>query len=56
MAKPAKLRRFNEYSTRDLLVVGIPLLLVVAAGFWVASRFIQPAPPDVLILRETLNK
>jgi TRAP transporter TAXI family solute receptor len=50
MAKPAKLRRFNEYSTRDLLVVGIPLLLVVAAGFWVASRFIQPAPPDVLIL------
>lgn len=50
MAKPRLLRRFSEYSTRDLLVVGVPLLLLVAAGFWLASRFIQPAPPDVLIL------
>ena len=50
MAVPRKLRRLGEYSTRDLLLVGIPLLLLVVAGFWAASRFIQPAPPDTLVL------
>lgn len=49
MKRPA-LRRLREYSPRDLLFVGIPLLLVVFAGFWLASRYIQPAPPDMLIL------
>jgi len=43
-------RRLREYSPRDLLVVGIPLLLLVIVGFWLASRFIQPAPPDTLTL------
>lgn len=50
MAGLRKLRRLSEYSTRDLLFVGIPLLLLVIAGFWGASRFIKPAPPDTLIL------
>lgn len=40
----------REYSPRDLLIVGIPLLMVVLAGFWLASRYIRPAPPDTLIL------
>jgi len=43
-------RRLREYSPRDLLIVGLPLLLLVLVGFWLASRFIQPAPPDTLIL------
>jgi TRAP transporter TAXI family solute receptor len=50
MAKPRVLRRLSEYSTRDLLLVAVPLLLLVILGFWLASRFIQPAPPDTLIL------
>ncbi|MDP2792740.1 MAG: TAXI family TRAP transporter solute-binding subunit [Sulfurisoma sp.] len=50
MAASRKLRRLSEYSTRDLLLVGLPLLLLVIAGFWAASRFIQPAPPATLIL------
>lgn len=45
-----KRRSLREYSPRDLLAVGLPLLLFVFAGFWLASRFIQPAPPDRLIL------
>lgn len=49
-AKRRPHRRLREYSPRDLLVVGIPLLLLVVAGFWFASRFIQPAPPDSLVL------
>lgn len=43
-------RRLREYSPRDLLAVGLPLLLVVIAGFWLASRYIRPAPPDTLVL------
>jgi TRAP-type uncharacterized transport system substrate-binding protein len=43
-------RRLGEYSRRDLLIVAIPLLLILAAGFWAASRFIRPAPPDTLTI------
>lgn len=43
-------RRFREYSRRDLLIVALPLLAILVAGFWGASRFIQPAPPDKLVL------
>ena len=43
-------RRLLEYSRRDLLIVVLPLLAILVAGFWGASRFIQPAPPDTLVL------
>jgi TRAP transporter TAXI family solute receptor len=43
-------RRLREYSPRDLLIVGLPLLVLVLAGFWLASRFIQPAPQKTLVL------
>jgi TRAP-type uncharacterized transport system substrate-binding protein len=49
MKKP-RLRQLREYSLRDLLVVGLPLILIVVVGFWLASRYIQPAPPNTLIL------
>lgn len=45
-----KLRRLREYSPRDLLIVGLPLLVLVLAGFWIASRFIQPAPPSTVTI------
>lgn len=44
------LRRVNRHSSRDLVMVVLPLAALVVAGFWLASRFIQPAPPDTLIL------
>jgi TRAP-type uncharacterized transport system substrate-binding protein len=43
-------RRISEISPRDLLVVGLPLLLILIAGFWAASRFIRPAPPDAVVI------
>ncbi len=43
-------QRFQQMSFRDLLAVGLPLLLILVAGFWGASRFIRPAPPDTLVL------
>ena len=45
-----KRRSLREYSLRDLLIVGLPLLVLVIAGFWFASRFIQPAPPNTLTI------
>lgn len=44
------IRRLRQLSLRDLLWVVLPLLVLVIAGFWLASRFIQPAPPDTLVL------
>ena len=48
--KPRFRRSLREYSPRDLLIVGLPLLVLVLAGFWFASRFIQPAPQKTLVL------
>lgn len=45
-----KFRPISEYSLRDLLIVAAPLLLILIGGFWGASRFIQPAPPDTLVV------
>jgi len=53
-ASPPRLRRLASrlatLSLRDALVVGLPLLLIVFAGFWVAAQFIRPAPPAELRL------
>lgn len=43
------LRQWRDYSWRDLLLVALPSLMLVAAGFWLAARYIQPAPPDSLV-------
>jgi len=47
---PRLRRKITDYSLRDLLVVVLPIVLVILAGFWLASRFIKPAPPDTLII------
>lgn len=44
------MRKLRELSLHDLLTVGVPLLLLVAAGFWLTAQFIRPAPPDYLVL------
>lgn len=41
---------FRNLSWRDALVVGVPTLLLIALAFWIASRFMQPAPPDHLVM------
>jgi len=42
--------RLSQYSTRDLALVGLPLLALVIAAFWIAYRFVKPAPPDSFVL------
>jgi len=45
-----KLKQLREVSPRDLLIVGVPALLLLIGGFWLAAQFIQPAPPGYLYL------
>ncbi|MGH8866142.1 MAG: TAXI family TRAP transporter solute-binding subunit, partial [Burkholderiales bacterium] len=44
---PAKL---VTVSWRDLLVIGVPVLLVTALAAWLAVKFIGPAPPDSIVM------
>ena len=40
----------RELALRDALVVGIPTLALLTAGFWYAAQFIQPAPPNRVVI------
>jgi hypothetical protein len=42
--------RLSLFSMRDLALVGLPLLALVAAAFWIAYHFVKPAPPDIIVL------
>jgi hypothetical protein len=44
---PAKL---VAVSWRDLLGIGLPVLVVAVLAAWLAVKFIRPAPPDVIYL------
>lgn len=44
---PAKL---VAVSWRDLLVIGLPVLLVAVLAAWLAVKFVRPAPPDSIYL------
>ena len=37
-------------SWQDLLLIGLPALLLLAGGFWLAAHYVQPAPPQQLVL------
>ncbi len=45
-----RLRRLREMPRRDALLIGIPALLLLVAGFALAARYIKPAPPDTLVI------
>ncbi|MDP1541710.1 MAG: TAXI family TRAP transporter solute-binding subunit [Polycyclovorans sp.] len=45
-----QLKRLREISLRDLLVVGLPSLVLLIGGFWLAAQFIKPALPDFLVM------
>ena len=42
--------RLTLLSMRDLALVGLPLVALVVAAFWIAYRFVKPAPPDTFVL------
>ena len=42
--------RLRDVHLRDALVVGVPALVILVAGFWFTAQFIKPAPPTRLII------
>jgi len=47
---PGRLPIHRFISWRDLAVTMGPYLLLVAAGFWIAYKFVRPAPPDTIAI------
>jgi TRAP-type uncharacterized transport system substrate-binding protein len=45
-----KVRRLKISSWHDVVLIGLPALLLLAGGFWLAAQFVRPAPPHQLIL------
>jgi len=41
---------FRHLAWRDALLVGVPAVALIVLAFWIASRFIQPAPPSHLVM------
>jgi hypothetical protein len=42
--------RLVAVSWRDLLVIGLPVLLITAAAAWIAVKFVRPAPPNTIVI------
>jgi TRAP-type uncharacterized transport system substrate-binding protein len=40
----------SRLQAREMLLVGGPAILLVAAAFWLAYQFVEPAPPDGLVI------
>lgn len=50
MKRERFLSRLRSTSRRDIAIIGLSALLLVAAGFWGAAQFISPAPPRQLVV------
>ncbi len=52
LLKGTKKFRFKlvKVTLRDFLVIGLPILIVSIAAFWVTYQFVRPAPPDHLTI------
>ena len=42
--------RLRDLHLRDALVVGVPALAILVAGFWFTAQFIKPAPPADIVM------
>ena len=50
MKREQLLARLRSTSRRDIVIVGLSALLLVAGGFWGAAQFIRPAPPRQMVI------
>jgi len=44
------MRRIRDYTVKELAAVVLPVVLAVALAFWVTFKFVQPAPPRVVVM------
>ena len=50
LKKPRRTRTLREVSPHDLLLALGPALVLIAVAFWIAIKFVQPAPPRQLTI------
>lgn len=50
MKREKFLARIRTTSRRDMAIISLSALLLVAGGFWAAAQFIRPAPPRQLVI------
>lgn len=44
------MRRIRDYSIKELAAVLLPVALAVVAAFWFTFKFVQPAPPRIVVM------
>lgn len=50
MTRERLLARLRRTSRRDIAIVGLSALTLVAGAFWAAAQFVRPAPPKQLVI------
>jgi TRAP transporter TAXI family solute receptor len=44
------MRRIRDYSVKELATVALPVVLAIGAAFWFTFKFVQPAPPRLVVM------
>ncbi len=44
------MKRIRDYTVRELAIVVLPVALAVAVAFWITFKFVEPAPPRVVVM------
>jgi TRAP transporter TAXI family solute receptor len=47
---PIRQLKLSSFSVRDAIIVGLPIVALVAAAFWIAYLFVKPAPPSRIVI------
>jgi TRAP transporter TAXI family solute receptor len=47
---PNPMKRIRDYTLHELAAVALPVALIVAAAFWAAYKFVEPAPPRTVVM------
>src|SRR5437868_5515398 len=42
--------RFTRWQLREMLIIVLPALIVSAGALWLASGFVDPAPPSTFVM------
>ncbi len=44
------MKRIRDYTVTELAAVVLPVVLAVAVAFWITFKFVEPAPPRVVVM------
>jgi len=44
------MRRIRDYTFKELAAVVLPVALAIALAFWITFKFVEPAPPRIVVM------